>query len=717
MADSKKDSKLKSDIGSKVQGISDLQEDLRKSNSEFLQIVDQIGDRMSDNAEIAKESYTSVKNLIKDSLNISSRMAVNLKEVINAEERVNKIKAEELRLQAQITSFKNDDLKVIEDNLERLKEEQKIKEKALSEQSEIYDLKKKEFDLVKNALRNANGTYRTNVANRATLISQEKLLGQQLQHQAAILDKAEEEVMKSKSVTEEFRMQNIEQLHVLEHLENQLTSVQSLKKIYQEILDSVEKRQKAEGAAQVKYRLLNSIMPGAGTSLKNYVGSIKEFGKFGGIAYVTFLALKGIIDSMFRSDQEATDLSRSMGVAKNESRETLVYFEHISNTMNGMLFTSRDIAKSQMQLNNLLGTSMYMRAEDLKTITAARELLGLSEEATTNMAKSSFVSGKNFENIKNQIFGASKAVQFESGILLNDKQVLEATLKVTGAIRANFKGSTTDIAKAVTHAKMLGVTLDQINKTSESLLEFESSISSELEAELLTGKQLNLERARSASLIGDMETVMKEVVKQAGSFEEYTNRNVIAQEKLAKAFGYSREELSDILFEQTALNKMRSLGFSGSQKDMLEFYRNLKAEGKEVNDILGEEVARRYEIQSAQERFNKIIEKLQVMLDRLFQNGVFDNVITKLANVVKYFSEGGSVMKGFFTGFDPENPYSSEDLGFDKLSNGSSSSSNNNQRTSNSSQSNIKPRLENGKVMLDSVSVGVALNMAQTSHP
>ena len=41
-----------------------------------------------------------------------------------------------------------------------------------------------------------------------------------------------------------------------------------------------------------------------------------------------------------------------------------------------------------------------------------------------------------------------------------------------------------------------------------------------------------MERARSASLIGDMETVMKEVVKQAGTFEEFTNRNVIAQEKL-----------------------------------------------------------------------------------------------------------------------------------------------------------------------------------------
>ena len=38
--------------------------------------------------------------------------------------------------------------------------------------------------------------------------------------------------------------------------------------------------------------------------------------------------------------------------------------------------------------------------------------------------------------------------------------------------------------------------LEQVAKAGDALLNFEQSINAELEAELLTGKQLNLERAR-----------------------------------------------------------------------------------------------------------------------------------------------------------------------------------------------------------------------------
>ncbi len=42
-------------------------------------------------------------------------------------------------------------------------------------------------------------------------------------------------------------------------------------------------------------------------------------------------------------------------------------------------------------------------------------------------------------------------------------------------------------------------------QTGESLLNFETSIENELKAELITGKQLNLERARAAALTGDFQ--------------------------------------------------------------------------------------------------------------------------------------------------------------------------------------------------------------------
>ena len=68
-----------------------------------------------------------------------------------------------------------------------------------------------------------------------------------------------------------------------------------------------------------------------------------------------------------------------------------------------------------------------------------------------------------------------------------------------GVTETVMAASPKEIAKAVTQAKLLGAEIKDIADASKQLLQFESSIEAELEAELLTGKQLNLERARSAA--------------------------------------------------------------------------------------------------------------------------------------------------------------------------------------------------------------------------
>jgi hypothetical protein len=90
----------------------------------------------------------------------------------------------------------------------------------------------------------------------------------------------------------------------------------------------------------------------------------------------------------------------------------------------------------------------------------------------------------------------------------------------------------------------------------QSLLNFESSISSELEAELLTGKNLNLEQARYLALTGDAAGAAAEVAKQVGTSADFGKMNVIQQEALAKAAGMTRDQLAQSLIESEALTKL-----------------------------------------------------------------------------------------------------------------------------------------------------------------
>ena len=110
-----------------------------------------------------------------------------------------------------------------------------------------------------------------------------------------------------------------------------------------------------------------------------------------------------------------------------------------------------------------------------------------------------------------------------------------------------------NIAAAAIEARKLGLALGTVAGIAENLLDFESSIEAQLEASLLLGRQINLDKARELALTGDLEGLAKEVKNQVGSQAEFEAMNVIQRQSLAKAIGVSVADLGKIVAgEQTA---------------------------------------------------------------------------------------------------------------------------------------------------------------------
>ena len=92
------------------------------------------------------------------------------------------------------------------------------------------------------------------------------------------------------------------------------------------------------------------------------------------------------------------------------------------------------------------------------------------------------------------------------------------------------------LSEAATEARALGLSLDQVDKIAGSLLDFESSIRNEIQAELLTGQEINLEKARQAALNNDLVTLEKELKDNAQLAQSFAQSNRIQQEATAAAF-------------------------------------------------------------------------------------------------------------------------------------------------------------------------------------
>ena len=132
-------------------------------------------------------------------------------------------------------------------------------------------------------------------------------------------------------------------------------------------------------------------------------------------------------------------------------------------------------------------------------------------------------------------------------------------------------------------------------------------ISAELEAELLTGRDLNLEQARLYAINNDMEGLSRELAKNFGTAAEFSKMNRLQQEAAAKAVGMSREELATTLTDQEALK-----GLSGKQaEDAKAALDAARARGMSDKEIAEAGIDNLMKQQSVQERLNASVEKLK----------------------------------------------------------------------------------------------------------
>lgn len=359
------------------------------------------------------------------------------------------------------------------------------------------------------------------------------------------------------------------------------------------------------------------------TKMKILKGGIKEAGKnlVEGLKdplAITALLAKEFVGALINGDKATGELAKNFNMsysAASNLRKDLGATAALSNDVN---VNVAGLQESMTAVGRTLGSNVKLNQQDLVTFTKLREQAGMTNEELASMQRLTLATGGTLEDNTGEFLAQAQITAQNNGVVLNTKQLMQETANVSDAIRLSLGGSAGELAKAAAQAKALGMTLDQVDKISESLLNFESSIASELEAELLTGKDLTLEKARQAALNGDLATVGEEISKQLGSAAEFTKMNRIQQEALAKSVGMNREELAKTLVEREAL-----VGLSGKEAEagkatfdaLVKQYGVEQAQKKIKEEGLENLMAQ----QSISERFTKSIEKLRDLFMGLAQ--------------------------------------------------------------------------------------------------
>jgi hypothetical protein len=337
------------------------------------------------------------------------------------------------------------------------------------------------------------------------------------------------------------------------------------------------------------------------------------------------------------ANDQAVKLGKQLGYGADRAdafREKLVGIERSSNNIN---VNTKNLTEAFGELVTATGLAYEFTADQLETQIKLTKQVGLTADEAAQVQRFAVLNNKTSEETYRSFLRGITAARNQLKVGIDFKATLAEAVKVSGQLAANLGNNPEIIGKAIVTAKAFGMTLEQVAKSGESLLNFESSIESELKAELLTGKQLNLERARAAALAGDQITLAEELNKNIGTSADFTKMNVLQQRALAESVGMTTDELANTLRKREEAVKS----------------------GKSLAQITEEEAAQALERQSVQDKFNAAMEKLQSIVGNLLAGplgGFLDmlsgalNIVNKLGQALSFLATPLKIIASLYAG-------------------------------------------------------------------
>lgn len=265
-------------------------------------------------------------------------------------------------------------------------------------------------------------------------------------------------------------------------------------------------------------------------------------------------ANKGLQESFGLSIEDATrlgaeldNMSKSLGVGGNKLRK---YRQDLKGLIGGFAGVAGAAENSQKYL--------------YQTQTIIQNNLKLSGQQANKFIQYSALTGKKSDEMLVKYGAMADALTKNYGIQVSARDLIEETTNLTEDLQLQYGKIPQKLSLAVVKAKALGLTMADLNKTGQNLLNIESSIGQEIEYQLLSGRRLvdevsgeSLTNAyRQATLQGDgvkQAELMNQIIKQEG---KTLKNNLFARQQMAQLLNTDEATVARTLAKQELLSQI-----------------------------------------------------------------------------------------------------------------------------------------------------------------
>ena len=267
-------------------------------------------------------------------------------------------------------------------------------------------------------------------------------------------------------------------------------------------------------------------------------------------------AITALIVGFIKVQQIVGEVRKELGLSSAEALGLKVRFAALSFVATKLGLTSEDIKDSFDAIRqNFGGIDQASNGFILNLARAQLSIGATSQQIAKVLSLQESVSGASRETLLAQLEAEAATIRL-AGVAPG--AIFQDIAENAEFFASTMKDGGKNVMAAAVGARKLGLNLSAVNRISESLLSFEDSIAKQMEASVLLGRQINLDKARQLSYLGDQEGMMREVLKQVGGEAEFGRLVRVQREALADAKGVEVEQLSRLVRQQEVGGQMEA---------------------------------------------------------------------------------------------------------------------------------------------------------------
>ena len=442
--------------------------------------------------------------------------------------RFKKNKVEALKLEADSIALKKESAKILEDNLKTFASSEKSISRISNSYRDFKNQQKETNDLAKS-------------------------LGDDITPQQA---KGIAEVLSLSRDLSELNIEDTIQIEAATNeIDNKIANLQKVLKLNDKVLASLKKQNLAgsdiakstkeeKESLKASTKAQEQLKEKSDAFLETLESAVRQVFNIAGFFGLAFAAAGKFAGKIAETNREIGNVGGGLGNLSYEVGLLSLYFD---NTNEGLKAFSQEFGNipSERVLEDTLLISKNMGVSATDAARLQQNFAGVnggSKDIANNMLKTT----QEFANQNNLI-----PSQLMADLAANTEQF---------ALFGKDGGK--NILAAAGYAAKLGVSMSKISGIADNLLDFESSITKELELSAMLGKNINLSKARELAYAGDLKGATQETLRQLGGISAFNQMDYYQKKQTADLLGVTVEEFKKMATNQGQANDMTSIGVS-----------------------------------------------------------------------------------------------------------------------------------------------------------